>query len=110
MTGVAATMRHARYVIGENPVTGLAFALFVLIVLVALVGPYVVPIDPLASDTVEALKSPSLRHWFGTDQLGRDIFSRVVVATRLDFGIPVWSVVLGCAMGGLAGGAAAFFC
>ena len=63
MTALAATVRHARYVIGENPVTGLAFALFVLIVLVALVGPYVVPIDPLASDTVEALKSPSLRHW-----------------------------------------------
>jgi len=109
MTALAATVRHARYVIGENPVTGLAFALFVLIVLVALVGPYVVPIDPLASDTVEALKAPSLRHWFGTDQLGRDIFSRVVVATRLDFGIAVWSVVLVFAMGGLAGVAAGFF-
>jgi peptide/nickel transport system permease protein len=109
VTALAATVRHARYVIGENPVTGLAFALFVLIVLVALVGPYVVPIDPLASNTVEALKAPSLRHWFGTDQLGRDIFSRVVVATRLDFGIAVWSVVLVFAMGGLAGVAAGFF-
>jgi peptide/nickel transport system permease protein len=109
MTALAATVRHARYVIGENPVTGLAFALFVLIVLLALVGPYVVPIDPLASDTVVALKPPSLRHWFGTDQLGRDIFSRVVVATRLDFGIAVWSVVLVFVMGGLAGVAAGFF-
>src|SRR5580700_4152159 len=109
MTALAATMRHARYVVGENPVTGFSFALFVLIVLVALVGPYVVPIDPLASDTVEALKSPSLHHWFGTDQLGRDIFSRVVVATRLDFGIAVWSVVLVFVMGGLAGVAAGFF-
>jgi peptide/nickel transport system permease protein len=109
MTALAATMRHARYVVGENPVTGLAFALFVLIVLVALVGPYLVPIDPLASDTVEALKPPSLHHWFGTDQLGRDIFSRVMVATRLDFGIAVWSVVLVFVMGGLAGVAAGFF-
>jgi peptide/nickel transport system permease protein len=109
MTALAATMRHARYVVGENPVTGFSFALFVLIVLVALVGPYVVPIDPLASDTVEALKPPSLHHWFGTDQLGRDIFSRVVVATRLDFGIAVWSVVLVFVMGGLAGVAAGFF-
>ena len=109
MTALAATVRHARYVIGENPVTGLAFALFVLIVLLALVGPYLVPIDPLASDTVAALNPPSLRHWFGTDQLGRDIFSRVVVATRLDFGIAVWSVVLVFVMGGLAGVAAGFF-
>ncbi len=109
MTALAATVRHARYVIGENPVTGLAFALFVLIVLIALAGPYVVPIDPLASDTVAALKGPSLRHWFGTDQLGRDIFSRVMVATRLDFAIAVWSVVLVFAIGGLAGVAAGFF-
>ena len=43
--------RHARYVIAENPVTGLAFGLFALIALCALVGPYVVPHDPLASDT-----------------------------------------------------------
>jgi peptide/nickel transport system permease protein len=109
VTARAATVRHARYVIGENPVTGVAFALFVLIVLVALVGPYVVPIDPLASDTIAALKPPSLRHWFGTDQLGRDIFSRVVVATRLDFGIAVWSVVLVFVLGGLSGVAAGFF-
>ena len=109
MSSAAATLRHARYVIGENPVTGLAFALFVLIVLVALFGPYLVPIDPLASDTVEALKPPSPHHWFGTDQLGRDIFSRVVVATRLDFGIAVWSVALVFVMGGLAGVAAGFF-
>jgi peptide/nickel transport system permease protein len=109
MTAAAATLRHARYVIGENPVTGLAFFLFVLIVLVAIVGPYVVPYDPLASDTAAALAPPSLTHWFGTDQLGRDIFSRVVVATRLDFGIAVWSVVLVFMMGGLAGVAAGFF-
>jgi peptide/nickel transport system permease protein len=48
-------------------------------------------------------------HWFGTDQLGRDIFSRVVVATRLDFFIAVASVVLVFLMGGLAGVAAGFF-
>ncbi len=109
MSSAAATLRHARYVIGENPVTGLAFALFVLIVVVALFGPYLVPLDPLASDTAAALAPPSLRHWFGTDQLGRDIFSRVVVATRLDFAIAVWSVALVFVMGGLAGVAAGFF-
>src|SRR5947209_13278011 len=109
MSSAAATLRHARYVIGENPVTGLAFALFVLIVVVALIGPYLVPHDPLASDTAAALAPPSPRHWFGTDQLGRDIFSRVVVATRLDFAIAFWSVALVFVMGGLAGVAAGFF-
>ena len=93
-------LRHARYVISENPVTGFAFALFTLIALCALIGPYVVPHDPLASDTAATLKPPSLAHWFGTDQLGRDIFSRVIVATRLDFFIALSSVALVFAMGG----------
>ena len=75
----------------------------------ALFGPYIVPYDPLASDTAAALKPPSAAHWFGTDQLGRDIFSRVVVATRLDFFIAVASVALVFLMGGLAGIAAGFF-
>jgi peptide/nickel transport system permease protein len=100
---------HARYVVSENPVTGLSFALFVLIALCALIGPYIVPIDPLASDTAAALQAPSLKHWFGTDQLGRDIFSRVIVATRLDFFIAIASVALVFALGGFAGIASGFF-
>jgi peptide/nickel transport system permease protein len=109
MTALAATARHARYVIGENPVTGFAFALFMLIVIAALFGPYIVPYDPYASNTAMALKPPSAAHWFGTDQLGRDIFSRVIVATQLDFFIAVSSVALVFLMGGLAGVAAGFF-
>jgi peptide/nickel transport system permease protein len=102
-------LRHARYVIAENPITGLAFGLFILIALCALIGPYAVPHDPLASDTSATLAAPSLKHWFGTDQLGRDIFSRVIVATRLDFTIAITSVLLVFAMGGFAGIAAGFF-
>ncbi|WP_244485575.1 ABC transporter permease [Pseudolabrys sp. Root1462] len=102
-------LRHARYVMSENPVTGLAFFLFALIAVCALIGPYIVPHDPLASDTASALQAPSWKHWFGTDQLGRDILSRVVVATRLDFIIAITSVALVFAMGGLAGIAAGYF-
>jgi peptide/nickel transport system permease protein len=107
--GIVAILKHAQYVIGENKVTGFAFGLFLLIVLAALIGPYVVPYDPLASNTTSALQGPSARHWFGTDQLGRDVFSRVIVATRLDFAIAVFSVALVFLMGGLAGVAAGFF-
>ena len=102
-------LRHAIYVVTDNPVTGLAFGLFLLIALCALLGPQLAPYDPLASDTSATLQSPSLRHWFGTDLLGRDIFSRVVVATRLDFFIAIASVALVLVIGGLAGIAAGFF-
>src|ERR1700692_280565 len=91
-SGFVALWRHGRYVIAENRVTGFAFGLFLLIILAAVFGPYIVPHDPLASDTAAALKPPSMKHWFGTDQLGRDIFSRVIVATRLDTFIAVASV------------------
>src|SRR5882757_1701116 len=96
--------QHMRYVMADNPVTGLSFGLFMIIALCALIGPYVVPYD-----TPATLQAPSLRHWFGTDLLGRDIFSRVVVATRLDFIIALASVALVFVMGGFAGIAAGFF-
>ncbi|MGJ4888592.1 ABC transporter permease [Bradyrhizobium sp. HKCCYLR20261] len=108
-SGLMALIGHARYVLAENKVTGFAFGLLVIILFAAIFGPWIVPYDPLASDTASALKPPSAAHWFGTDQLGRDIFSRVVVATRLDTFIAVASVALVFFMGGLAGVAAGFF-
>jgi peptide/nickel transport system permease protein len=108
-TPLATTLAHVSYVLSKNRVTAFAFGLFALIVVAALIGPYVVPYDPLASDTASALKPPSAAHWFGTDQLGRDLLARVIVATRLDFTIAVASVALVFLMGGLAGVAAGFF-
>jgi peptide/nickel transport system permease protein len=102
-------LRHARYVLGENPVTAFAFGLFTFFVLCAILGPALVPYDPLASDTAQALNPPSVAHLFGTDQLGRDIFSRVVVATRLDLGIAVTSVALAFGIGTLGGLVAGYF-
>ena len=105
---MTATLRHARYVLSENPVTAFAFALFFLLALCAALGPALAPFDPLASDTAEALTGPSAAHWFGTDQLGRDILSRIVVATRLDLGIAVTSVALAFGIGTLVGLAAGY--
>src|SRR6266853_3069587 len=108
-SGLAAIFEHTRYVLGENRVTAFAFGLLIVIVFGAAFGPYIVPHDPLASDTAAALTGPSLTHWFGTDQLGRDVFSRVIVATRLDFFIAIASVALVFLMGGIAGVAGGFF-
>jgi peptide/nickel transport system permease protein len=108
-SGLTALLRHTRYVLAENPVTAFAFGLFMLIVVAAAFGPFIVPYDPYASNTAMALKPPSAAHWFGTDQIGRDVFSRVIVATQLDFFIAVASVALVFLMGGLAGVAAGFF-
>ena len=105
----SSTWAHARHVLSENPVTLIATALFVMFLLLALVGPWVVPFDPLASNSAVALQPPSTTHWFGTDALGRDIFSRVVVATRLDLGIAFGAVLLSFVIGMPLGLAAGFF-
>ena len=89
--------------------TAASFALFVFLLLCALIGPALVPYDPLASDTAQALQPPNGAHWFGTDQLGRDILSRVIVASRIDMAIAVFSVALVFVLGGIAGVAAGFF-
>ena len=103
------TLKHVRHVLSENPVTMAAAALFALFILLALIGPAIVPHDPLASNATAALQPPSGAHWFGTDALGRDIFSRTLVATRLDLGIAISAVALSFALGIALGLAAGFF-
>jgi len=61
---VTQALRHIRYVLAANPVTGIAFALFLLLLLLALFGPTLAPYDPLTSDTASALQAP--RHTTGS--------------------------------------------
>jgi len=102
------TLRHAGYVLGENPVTAFAFAMFFLFALSAALGPALAPYDPLASDTANALTGPSAAHWFGTDQLGRDILARLVIGSRLTLSIAILVVVLVVPVGLLIGTTAGF--
>jgi peptide/nickel transport system permease protein len=106
---MSGSFAHARYVLSGNLVTLGAALLFAAFAAMAVFGPALAPFDPMASDTMRALQAPTWSHWFGTDQLGRDILSRVVVAARVDIGIALASVVLVFAAGGLAGLAAGFF-
>jgi peptide/nickel transport system permease protein len=98
-----------RYTLAENPLNLLALLLLALLCICATLGPSLVPYDPIATDTRIALQAPSSVHWFGTDQLGRDIFSRVVVATRLDLFIAFAAVILSCAIGSTIGAAIGYF-
>lgn len=100
---------HILYVLKENPVTALAFGMFAFFVGSALVGPWLVPYDPLATNSAMALSPPSLSHWFGTDNLGRDVFSRVIVATRLDLIISVAAVALSFVIGSVLGAVAGYY-
>jgi peptide/nickel transport system permease protein len=100
---------HARYVLSDNPFTLVAAALFAFYVLLALIGPWIAPYNPLATNVGPSLSPPSASHWFGTDALGRDILSRVIVATRIDFIIALSAVLASFAIGGLLGACAGYF-
>lgn len=76
-----------------------------LAVLVLLLAPALTQ-DPLATDAFDMLAPPSRAHWFGTDQLGRDIFARVVAAARLDLAIAAAAVLAAAVLGTLIGAAA----
>jgi peptide/nickel transport system permease protein len=91
-----------------NPLSLIAFFMFAILIAIAAIGPTFVPYDPLASNTANALQPPSSAHWFGTDNLGRDVFSRVVVATRLDLSISVLAVLLSLVTGSLIGALAGY--
>jgi len=100
---------HWRYILSDNPLTFASGILFLFFVLIAIVGPWIAPHDPLASNVGAPLSPPSMQHWFGTDSLGRDILSRVIVATRLDFGIATSAVVLSFVIGGLLGACGGYY-
>ncbi len=100
---------HMGHVLRENPVTAFSFTMFGFFILSALIGPWLVPYDPLATNAARALQPPSGDHWFGTDQLGRDVFSRVIVATRLDLTISVAAVAISFVIGGFLGAVAGYY-
>jgi peptide/nickel transport system permease protein len=69
------------------PITGLLGGLFLLVlVLAAILAPFVTIYDPNKIDTAKQLASPSISQWFGTDQVGRDIFSRIIFGARYTLG------------------------
>ena len=80
-----------------------AASIVALWVLLAVFAPLLAPYDPDAVDILNALKGPGALHWFGTDQVGRDVFSRVIFAARVDLLMCVAGVLPPLAIGTTVG-------
>ncbi|GIP41183.1 oligopeptide transport system permease protein AppC [Paenibacillus sp. J31TS4] len=84
-------------------------SMFILIglVLVAVLAPWIAPHDPAEQDLLNKLKPPSADHWFGTDDLGRDLLTRVMYGARVSLAVAIFSVIfnllIGITVGSLAG-------
>ena len=82
-------------------------ALVLFVFFVAIFGPYITPYDFLSQDLYARNQAPSLLHWFGTDDLGRDVLSRVIYGARtavvVAFSTVIFSLIIGLFMGALGG-------
>ncbi|ACX89771.1 binding-protein-dependent transport systems inner membrane component [Pectobacterium parmentieri WPP163] len=67
----------------RNPLTAIGSAIVLMLVLVAIFAPWIATHDPLVQDLSNALQAPSAAHYFGTDEFGRDVFSRLVYGSRI---------------------------
>ncbi len=78
----------------SNPLGKVSLAIIVFLAVMALLAPVIAPYDPLKPDTKHRLEPPSLKHPFGTDQLGRDILSRVIWGSRISLSIALIAVAI----------------
>jgi peptide/nickel transport system permease protein len=76
---------------------------FALIAVLALLAPWITPYDPTALGLADGLQPPNSAHWFGTDQLGRDILTRVLHAARTDLQIGTVGVIVPLIIGAVLG-------
>ena len=89
--------------------SAIGLALLAVFFAAALLGALYTPHDPVTPDIVNRLQPPSAAHWFGTDQFGRDVLSRVLVGASASFVISAASVVAAITAGVLVGAAVGFF-
>ena len=93
----------------KSPLTVLGLALTIFLVLVAIFAPLIAPYDPIKQDPKNRLQPPSWEHPFGTDQLGRDIFSRVVWGSRISLFIALIVVAISFTVGTTIGIISGYF-
>jgi peptide/nickel transport system permease protein len=104
------SFRESVFLLFRNRLTAAAMVVLLLIILVALFAPYIIPYPEHISDAVnmrEKFLAPNAEHPFGTDELGRDIFSRVLYGSRISLTTAIIAVVLslviGVPLGAIAG-------
>jgi peptide/nickel transport system permease protein len=104
---IASTFTTASALGRRNVLASSGMVLVVIFVLFALFAPWIAPQNPAAIDLPSRLQPPSAAHWFGTDELGRDILSRVIYGARISMlvggSVVAGSLLLGLIFGSIAG-------
>ena len=96
-----------RFKKNRRAVVGLV--MLVILIIVALFAPFLTPYDPLETNYLNRFQSPNGSHWFGTDELGRDILTRVMYGTRISLTVGLIAVTISCIAGCILGSIAGYY-
>jgi len=91
------------YKLKQNKLTLTGIVILGLIVLLTLLAPLLTQYSPTKINIAEKFQAPSLRHWFGTDEVGRDIFTRILYGARLSLGFGILVIVIASFIGVVIG-------
>src|ERR1700675_3261909 len=104
---VSPTWRRFRDAFRRHPTALIGAVILICMVAIAILAPWLGTIDPQAVAPIKRLKPPSADFWFGTDMLGRDVYSRVVYGARISLAVglsvAILSTAIGLAVGLVAG-------
>ena len=102
-------MNQVKKFIRKNPLAFAGILIWIAFIIFALFAPVIATCDPLAQDLTSRNMGPNAAHFFGTDSLGRDVFSRVVYGARISVPSGILVVIIACLFGTVYGAAAGFF-
>ncbi len=95
--------------LAKNKMAVVGMIIVILLILVAIFSDFLMPYKYDYQDSSAILQAPSTNHWLGTDNLGRDLFSRLIYGTRLSLQLGVVSVILAAVIGGILGSIAGYY-
>jgi peptide/nickel transport system permease protein len=91
------------YVFNHNKISWIGVALLVFLVSMSIFAPLIAPYNPVEQHIFDRFKTPSAQYWLGTDEYGRDLFSRIVWGSRISLTVGTVSVILGMFAGSILG-------
>ncbi|WHY71745.1 ABC transporter permease [Fictibacillus enclensis] len=103
------SVRPFWYKLKQNQMTWAGLGILGVIVLCSLIAPILTPYNPTQVDISQKFLGPSLHHWFGTDEVGRDILTRILYGARISLGVGITVIIMASVIGILIGTVSGYF-
>ncbi|MCY6355444.1 nickel transporter permease [Clostridium sp. ZS2-4] len=93
----------------QNKTAVFGMVIIVLLIIIAVLGKYIMPYNPNVGELSQSLQAPSKLHWFGTDEQGRDILSRIIDGTKISLRVGIMAVTFALSIGTVLGATAGYY-